>query len=80
MRHLAMSFLLVGCDHPNCYSPDRNLDRAYEEGAVGCSCDESEPDVCAQDDTDPDRVRDVALTCEEGAWVAVQDGACMLQR
>ena len=51
-----------------CFSPTQNVDKAYDEDAVGCPCDEEvAEDVC---------VDGAALTCEEGAWTAVVDGPC----
>jgi hypothetical protein len=54
-----------------CFSPVRNLDRAYDDGAVGCSCTD-EPSVCVPDSTG----REVALICSSGRWTAVEDGPC----
>jgi hypothetical protein len=51
----------------DCYSPGQNLQKAYEPGAVGCKCLAGAPDLC---------VSSVALTCSEGRWQAVEDGAC----
>jgi hypothetical protein len=51
----------------DCYSPGQNLHTAYEPGAVGCKCPTDAPDLC---------VSNVALTCREGRWQAVEDGAC----
>lgn len=56
-----------------CFSPNQNLEDAYEPGAVGCDCagNASGASVCRQDSTG----RDVALTCGE-RWMSVEDGAC----
>ena len=52
----------------DCYSPTKNLERAYEDNAQGCACDvDKDAAVC---------VKGVALICEGGAWQAVQDGPC----
>jgi len=54
-----------------CYAPGVNEDQAYEEGAVGCACEQRDQSIC----TGP-----VALICDESpggpAWAAVQDGPC----
>ncbi len=70
-------FLLSGalgayaCDPEGCFSPSQNLDRAYDDGAVGCSCGGGD-DVCARDSEG----RSVALVCESGNWIAAEDGPC----
>jgi hypothetical protein len=56
----------------SCYSPTQNLDHAYDAGAVGCACADTGPGVCLDDGTG----RLVALICQLGRWVAVEDGAC----
>ena len=58
----------------NCYSPSQNLEMAYEDGAQGCACDvQNDQDVCIKDKSG----REVALICENGKWIAVEDGPCM---
>ena len=58
----------------SCYSPFKNLEIAYLEGAEGCLCNEQNGnDTCVEDDNG----NMVALICEEGVWVAVEDGPCM---
>ena len=40
----------------------------------GCPCDEkNDNDTCIKDSND----HLVALMCEDGVWVAVEDGPCM---
>jgi len=53
-----------------CYSPNQNLGIAYDPGAQGCPCEESDMDQC---------ISGVALICEQGSWRAVEDGPCMPQ-
>jgi hypothetical protein len=62
---------------PGCFSPEQNVDQAYEPGAKGCPCD-AEPDVCVELPVTAERPRgwQVALTCEAGRWIGVEDGAC----
>jgi hypothetical protein len=49
-----------------CYSPDRNVDLAYSGEIPGCECGDV-GDVC---------VPPAALICEQGTWLAVEDGPC----
>jgi hypothetical protein len=84
MRTAARFFLLVtfcgalglhACanDPEGCFAPGKNLDRAYEAGAVGCSCDSGDDGaVCVKDSEG----RSVALMCESDRWIAVEDGPC----
>ena len=74
-------FLGIGCSsaqegpdegQDSCYSPTQNLDTAYDEGAVGCACEEGSAGQCVPDSGG----RNVALVCEGGHWKAVQDGPC----
>lgn len=52
----------------DCYSPEQNLDTAYEPGARGCACDAAnDPDICSHG---------VALICEQSFWQSVLDGPC----
>ncbi len=55
-----------------CYSPTQNLDWAYDDGAEGCACDEGSAGQCVADS----QGRNVALVCEDGRWLAVEDGPC----
>jgi hypothetical protein len=56
-------------DAKSCYSPTQNAEKAYDQGAVGCSCDDAvDQDVC---------VSGAALVCENGRWQAVIDGPCL---
>jgi hypothetical protein len=58
-----------------CYSPDQNLDKAYNADAVGCACPKDSAGVCkSRAETGLDRY--VALVCTDGKWVAVLDGPC----
>jgi hypothetical protein len=57
-----------GSQNANCYSPDQP-DDAYEDGAEGCACAHDTQSVC---------VLPAALFCTDGAWQAVEDGACQL--
>lgn len=50
-----------------CFAPDKNLDTAYEQGAVGCDCVVGDQEQC---------IDGVALVCERGQWHAVEDGPC----
>lgn len=51
----------------DCYSPQQNVSNAYEPGAIGCECPAGTPGIC---------VSGVALLCQDGRWVAVEDGPC----
>lgn len=56
---------------PGCYSPNRNLDIAFETNARGCRCyaeDYPFESVC---------IDDVPLVCENGAWAAMKDAPCV---
>lgn len=58
-----------------CYSPNQNLDKAYNSDAKGCSCAIGTADVCkTSQETGLDRY--VALSCSDGKWIAVLDGPC----
>jgi len=60
-----------GATSLTCFSPTQNLAIAYQADAQGCSCDRSiDVDVCVQG---------IALICEGGTWMAVEDGPCMPQ-
>jgi len=62
------------CKNDECYSPTQNLETAYLNGSEGCPCDEkNDNDTCIKDSND----NLVALMCEDGVWVAVEDGPCM---
>jgi len=62
------------CKKDECYSPFQNLEIAYSDGSEGCLCDDqNNKDTCVEDSNG----KKVALICEEGVWVAVEDGACM---
>jgi hypothetical protein len=54
-------------DDGECYAPGKNLDTAYEPGAVGCECAPNTEGVCSDG---------TALVCEQGHWQAVIDGPC----
>jgi len=56
----------------NCYSPEQNLEIAYEANAQGCTCGPSDPDICRLDQEG----REVALVCNDDHWEAVEDGPC----
>ena len=62
-----------GAPSTTCFSPNQNLDDAYDPGAVGCDCtgNANGANVCRQDSTG----RDVSLTCGPN-WMTVEDGAC----
>jgi hypothetical protein len=63
----------VGCSAETaCYSPTQNLDSAYDEGSVGCECDDGSAGQCIADSEG----RNVALVCNGGQWTAVEDGPC----
>jgi hypothetical protein len=56
-----------------CYSPEHGLDHAYDSDYIGCPCDPAtDLDTCVTDSTG----RQVALSCPEGNWQSLQDGAC----
>ncbi len=59
-----------------CYSPEQNLEHAYDDDAFGCAC-EAEEDVCASYLAEDLREHEVALICIDGYWEAVEDGPCM---
>lgn len=59
-----------GVDQKRCYSPKQHLERAYEEGAIGCACAAGSESVC---------VEGVGLVCSDGRWQAVEDGPCAPQ-
>ncbi len=70
VRSIAMALLLGGCEvagDDTCYSPDQNVEDAYVEGALGCACDNDEPQC----------IDGVGLVCDEGWWQSVEDGPCM---
>lgn len=73
---LSLLFLvLTGCGgiDDTCFSPEQNVNEAYDEGAIGCGCDDSKDrGQCVTNDTG----RKVALVCEAGRWTAVEDGPC----
>lgn len=64
----------TGGNTEDCYSPTQNLDIAYDDGAVGCTCTDGAEAQCLPDSTG----RKVALVCENGRWQAVNDGPCGL--
>ncbi len=75
---LALS-ALGGCEPTegdDCFSPDQNLDRAYDDDAEGCACSPGTASVCASYEDDDGRQHDVALVCTDGAWESVEDGPC----
>ncbi|MBN1610840.1 MAG: hypothetical protein JW940_29685 [Polyangiaceae bacterium] len=51
----------------DCFSPEQNLDHAYDGTMDGCPCTGSQS-IC---------ISGVALLCEQGRWSAVEDGPCM---
>jgi hypothetical protein len=62
----------LGCNNSSepeiaCYAPDKNVGTAFEEGSVGCECDEESAGQC---------VDGTGLICEDGHWQAVLDGPC----
>jgi hypothetical protein len=79
MKKVYIGFILIiaiayCCKRDECYSPCQNLETAYLNGSEGCLCDEqSDKDTCIEDGNGVN----VALMCEEGVWVAVEDGPCM---
>jgi hypothetical protein len=56
----------------DCFSPTQNIDTAYDQGSVGCACEEGALDRCVLASTGGE----VALSCSEGRWWAGVDGAC----
>lgn len=72
------SVLNVGtgkCRASTCYSPNIDLDTAYDPGAVGCACDpEVDKETCRNDS----RGRTVPLVCENGRWHTGEGTACTL--
>lgn len=68
------SFVNDAGGSPDCYSPERGVEGAYDEGATGCTCDQESASVCVADAAE----RKVALVCEGGRWQSVEDGACAL--
>ena len=56
-----------------CYSPTQNLNTAYDNGATGCACGDTDEDQCVTDSTGIH----VALICSGDRWLAVEDGPCM---
>ena len=57
-------------DTKTCFSPTQNVDGAYQSGAHGCACDAAtDEDVC---------VDGAALVCNDGRWIAVEDGPCSI--
>jgi hypothetical protein len=57
----------------SCYSPEQNLDTAYELGALGCPCN---PDTEFGTCRTSEQGNEVALVCSNGNWEAVEDGRC----
>lgn len=57
----------------DCYSPEQNYERAYDEGAIGCPCGTEGASVC---------VPPASLSCGfvsgsgARAWQSAEDGAC----
>jgi hypothetical protein len=75
---IAITIVIVvigcGCKKDACFSPSRNLENAYLSGSEGCPCNElNDRDTCVEDNDG----KKVALVCENGFWVAVEDGPCM---
>ena len=58
-----------GCPIAPCFSPTENLDQAYGGDIPGCACS----------DVGSACVQGVALICDAGNWVAVEDGPCYPQ-
>jgi hypothetical protein len=57
----------------DCYSPEENLYSAYDDGAIGCPCDDArDVSVCRRNS----RGVDVALVCEAKRWQSAEDGPC----
>ena len=54
----------------DCFSPTRAPETAYDDGAVGCECDDAAKSVC---------IEHVAFACADGRWTGVEDGACALE-
>ncbi len=54
----------------SCYSPTQHVERAHEDGALGCSCEETKANRAGY------CVDGVALICDEATWHDVADGPC----
>lgn len=59
---------------PSCFSPTQNSDQVLAPDASGCSC-QTDTGVCLRVDVDEQTVN-AALSCIDGAWATVEDGAC----
>jgi hypothetical protein len=71
---LPLLFVSAGCPDSaaeRCFSPTQNLRNAYDDDATGCPCSDEE-DMCVPTEDGGD----VALVCDEGKWLAVEDGPC----
>ena len=77
LNFISLTLLLFSLSHCDinddandvCFSPTQNIDIAYKEGSIGCSCDKNvDEDIC---------VDGAALMCKVDRWVAVEDGPCM---
>lgn len=58
---------LEPCAVDDCFSPFQNAEQAYDEGAVGCDCDDENAGAC---------IGGAAIMCMDGKWEAVEDGPC----
>ena len=59
-----------------CFGPHQHLDQAYEPESEGCICWPESSELCVSSVDDDGRQKHVALVCDHGAWIAVEDGAC----
>jgi hypothetical protein len=61
------------CEH-DCFSPTSSPGLALVDPTAGCACKDAPPEcVETNDDGQPRRL---SLSCEDGRWTSVEDGAC----
>jgi hypothetical protein len=62
-----------GLPSTTCYSPDQNVDHAFDDGATGCDCVTNAAGVCRMDS----QGRYIGFICDLGnTWQVVNDGPC----
>jgi hypothetical protein len=62
-----------GASSELCFSPIVNPELALDSDALGCECTFGEACVTVEDQGRP---HGIALICEEGRWLSVEDGPC----
>ena len=59
-----------------CYSPYSNVDLTYDLTILGCTCQKEDYATCVGYEKDDGQIHNVALICEDGSWLSVEDGPC----